>query len=78
MDSNEVLQHIIDLPHYPTRDEICNHFEDLENPSIEDILQDLLDVGNIIMDGDEVIVTAVTSEKLRKLIETSISIRDLF
>ena len=70
MIEHEVIQWLADLDHYPTVWEVQDKWG-------KGVIGDLLLAGDIILDENIVILTAVTNAKLQKLIDESVSISEL-
>lgn len=69
MIENEVIQWLVDLDHYPT-------IWELQDKWGKGVIKELLQAGDIILDDNIVILTAITNEKQAKLVRESVSISE--
>ena len=75
MKQEKVFDYIMDLDHYPTWGEVLTHFGSENAADTERLLARLLAGNDIILDGDEILVTRVTSEKQREMLRKSVRVR---
>ena len=68
MIENEVIQWLVDLDHYPT-------IWELQDKWGRGVIRDLLLAGDIILDENIVILTAITNPKLQKLVDESVRLK---
>ena len=72
MRQREVLKYLLDLEHDATWTEVLLHYGLDRRQETERALGRMKKTGKIIMDGDYIVITAVTNAKQRKLIRESV------